>query len=167
MDLVASVKLAQTAARFVEGGPLEEALAELDMTAAHAALLKAGDARDTRAQVWSAVNHLEGAQAAIDSKLRRRGSFIAAARVHRYEFLVDKLRYVEGLMAVCYRYLGEERLAQQALGRVRFPQLKMGPMVAGGLLSLVSPLGRWDEEISYGESKYDVDWEAFELPPRQ
>jgi hypothetical protein len=111
----------------------------------------------------------QGAHAAIESKLRRRGSFIAAARIHRYTLLLDKLRYILALMAVCYRYLGEERLAQQALAQARDPLLhfKAGPLVAGLWVSLVSPVGRWDEEMSYTKSKYDVDWSTFELPPRQ
>jgi hypothetical protein len=59
MDLGVAAKAAGTVVRFVEGGPLAEALAELNMNAALSALNKAKTAEDKRAQVWSAVNHLK------------------------------------------------------------------------------------------------------------
>jgi hypothetical protein len=123
MDLAASVKLAHTAVQFVEGGPLAEALAELDMSAAIAALNKAHQARDKHAQVWSAVNHLERAQTALESKLRRHGAAIAVLRIHHLDELIRKRGYILALMAICYRYLGEEQLAQQAIAAASLKSL--------------------------------------------
>lgn len=169
MDLVASVGIARTALNFVEGGPLEAALAELNMSAAVAALQKTRQANDKRAQVWSAVNHLEGAQAAIESKLQRRGRLMVVARYHRWEFLVNKHRYILALMALCYRYLGEERLAQQAFTQAKdyFTYVDKTPAYAhitGVLVSMVSPVALWDEEV-IDVGKYEIDWPRFELPP--
>ena len=56
-DLVVAAKLAGTALKFVEGGPLAEALAALNLQAAISALNKTQDAKDKRSQVWSAINH--------------------------------------------------------------------------------------------------------------
>jgi hypothetical protein len=167
-DPVVAIKAARTAVRFVEGGPLGEALAELDLQAARSALEKAPDARDRRAQVWSAVNHLEGAQAAIESKLvGRRGAAHFAVRGGNFLRLAIRRGQILALMAVCYVYLGENELARQAVqqGRrnlvlevpvgVRFVALGTG-LVAGG-----------PDWIRFEKANLDaVDWSAFELPPR-
>lgn len=60
--LVSALKAARSVVEFVEGGGLEQAIAEIDVRAALAAVAKASMANDPRSQVWSAVNHLEEAE---------------------------------------------------------------------------------------------------------
>jgi hypothetical protein len=173
MDLATTAKLAGTAVKFVEGGPLAEALAELNMNSAISALNKAQNARDKRAQVWSAVNHLESAQSALESKLcGGRGTAQWVLRAHNWDTLRLKRCYVLALMAICYRYLEEEKLAQQAieLGRssesFRPTGMHWAPWVAGAILGV--PTGIVDAPRNdLAAEKYAVNWEQFELPPRE
>lgn len=82
--------------------------------------MNAEGAVDKRSQVRSAVNHLEGALAALDFKVQGgRGKAQFAVRPQNWELLSTKRQYVLALMAICYRYLGEEDLAQQAVDRGR------------------------------------------------
>jgi len=170
MDIVVAAKAAGTVVRFVEGGPLAEALAELNVKAALSALNKAKTAEDRRAQVWSAVNHLEGAQAALDSKIfGARGKAQLAFRVANWYMLMNKRKYVLALMSICYRYLGEETLAQQALELVRaetepYDVAGWGIYLLGHTAAVINVIGtvRWELD----EEKYPKDWSKFELPPR-
>jgi hypothetical protein len=170
-NLAIVVKSSATAVRFVEDGPLAEALAELNLTAARTALLKTGDAVDKRAQVWSAVNHLEGAVAALDSKLEgSRGKAQFMIRPHNWGLLGMKRAYALALLAICYRYLGEEELAQQAaaLGRatedLALPDGARWWAFLPVLVTSFNPVDTVRRED--GGVKYRVDWEQFELPPR-
>jgi hypothetical protein len=174
-SLAIVVKASGTAVRFVEGGPLAEALAELNLTAARTALLKAYNAVDKRAQVWSAVNHLEGAVAALDSKLRGgRGKAQYFIRPNNWSLLTTKRSYTLALMAICYRYLNEEELAQRAVAMGRAAEdLWQGGAPEGMSLwsalptlvtAIVNPVDVVRREE--GELKYRVNWKQFELPPR-
>jgi hypothetical protein len=115
MDLILALKTASSVKAFVERGALEEALAAVDISAAEEAMRKVSLAGDRRGQVWSAINHLEGA----DEALRR----VTSKRMLRYvdgmkvEDALAKRRYVLCLMAVCYQYLGETRLSGETLDR--------------------------------------------------
>ena len=168
MDVVATVKAAGTVVRFIEGGPLAEGLAELNIAAAATDLDKARTARDKRAQVWSAVNHLESAEAALSSTVvGRPGQVQFALRMVNVNLLKRKLDYTRALMAVCYRYLGEEELARQAIERGRHrhhDDIAVAIKAVGFVTGLVVPvdLFRMDKV-----NKYTVDWDAFELPPRE
>lgn len=164
------VKTAGTAVRFVEGGPLADALAELNLAAARSALVNAERAVDKRGQVWSAINHLEGALAALNSKVQGgRGKAHFVARPHNWYLLSTKRQYVLALIAICYRYLGEENLAQHAvnLGRAEIEQpfnpFNPLPYLAI-LVTSFNPVDMLRGEDC--EVKYRVDWKQFELPPR-
>jgi hypothetical protein len=168
LDLITTVQLAGSAVRFVEGGPLAEALAELNMRAAQSALNNAQAAKDKRAQVWSAVNHLEGALVALDSKLvGARGKVQVALRYGNWNILAYKRKYVLALLAICYRYLEEEKLAQQALESVRgeYDPYKLhgnrAPYIGYGMMPNLL------DDYRYRRAKDNwVDWAEFELPPR-
>jgi hypothetical protein len=115
---MASLKAVKTIADFVETGQLEEALSDIGMAAAVNALQKVPHTDQPGMQVWSAVNHLEGAEAALTAALRRRAKLMFWANPLRQDDLEEKRRYVLCLMAICYRYLRQEQLALQALERV-------------------------------------------------
>lgn len=171
-ELTIVVKTAGTAVRFVEGGPLAEALAELDVSAARTALIKAENAVDKRSQVWSAVNHLEGAVAAIESKNQgARGKAHFTVRASNWMRLQIKRAYILALMAICYRYLGEEELAHQCVARGREGLDLFGPAgtniphaLVASILAVPNILDttRWELD----EDRFRVDWQQFELPPR-
>ena len=151
--------------RFVEGGQLAEALAELNLTAARTALVKADTASDKRAQVWSAVNHLEGAVAALDSKLRGGRGKAQYVRPHNWALLGHKRAYALALMAICYRYLGEEHLAQEAVASGRggadlaLPEGMSLWAIAPILVTSLNPVDSVREEL--GQETYRVDWTEF------
>ncbi|GAA1839500.1 hypothetical protein GCM10009836_18320 [Pseudonocardia ailaonensis] len=115
MELLAALKTARSLAAFVEGGALEEALAQVSVGAAVDAMEKSRIARDPRAQVWSAVTHLETAWEAHRRILVRPLSKHLAWTRHRR--IWGEFDHVTCLMAVCYRYLGEIELSEQCFTR--------------------------------------------------
>jgi hypothetical protein len=167
MELLAALKMAGTAARFVEGGPLADGLAALNVSAAITSMDKAATAHDKRSQIWSAINHLESAEAALESKLLGwRGKTHFMVRSGNFLLLKVKRDYVLAFMAICYRYLGEENLAQQAIERGRHnphSDLGPGPIAVGAITGLTMLDFLRYEEMG---RKYIVDWDRFELPPR-
>jgi hypothetical protein len=64
LDIITALNTARSVKKFVEDGGLEEAVASINVKAAEEALRKANMAQDPKPQVWSAVNHLEGAEQA-------------------------------------------------------------------------------------------------------
>jgi hypothetical protein len=162
MDLVVSVKAARTAARFVEGGALEEALSELNLGAARIALRSADLAVTPEAQVRSAVTHLEAAKAAAVAKLQKRRLLRNLTRIRQVFIDGNRLRYINGLLAICYRYLGEERLAEQSLALAKSPDgmgetqatdAELWTILAGMVVSLFTAI----EEDFINVDKYRVD----------
>ncbi|WP_305786708.1 hypothetical protein [Symbioplanes lichenis] len=171
MDLLASVKAAGTVVRFVEGGPLAEALAEINVEAALGALGKAAGARDRQAQVWSAVNHLEGAEAALRRKVTGSGGrrqFVLRAR--NYVMLEQRYLRILALLAICYRYLNEEDLALSYAERLRSQDetsgaLSLGVLVAGTVVALPNLVDT--ARAAYQDRTLpELDFSSFELPPR-
>jgi hypothetical protein len=147
IDIMASLKAARTIGAFVETGQLEAALSDIGMAAAVNALQKVPHADQRNMPVWSAVNHLEGAEAALVAALRRRAKLIFWANPLRGEVLDEKRKYVLCLMAICYRYLREEQLALQALERAGeevnedpFDMANERLLNTWGFLLLVNPL---------------------------
>jgi hypothetical protein len=65
--------------------------------------------------VWSAVNHLEEADAATKLILQRWRGSIRYTAPTRAEDLMQKRSYILCLLAACYKYLGEDKLTEQAL----------------------------------------------------
>ena len=167
-DAAVAMKAARTAAGFVEGGPLGEALAELELAAARSALEKAPEARDRNAQVWSVVNHLESAQAAIESKLVGwRGAGHLAVRGANFMRLAMRREQILAVMAVCYIYLGENELARRAVDdgqRNLVLEVPTGVRFVGLGTSVL--LGGVDILRFEKANLMRVDWSAFELPPR-
>jgi len=118
MDLVATVKTARSIANAVEGGAIESTLADLGLQAAKDALSNVSYAEDKKAQVESAVNHLQGAEAALRTTIQTRGNRLMWVNQPRLLVMIYKRQYVLGLMAVCYRYLGEKALTERTLSTI-------------------------------------------------
>jgi tetratricopeptide (TPR) repeat protein len=117
LDVITALRAARSVQQFVEAGGLEDAVASIDVKAAQEALRKVNMARDPRAQVWSAVNHLEGAEEAA-----RRAAM--NWRLHYFNELSGEVAderhvYVLALLAICYKYLGEFQLCDDALDKAR------------------------------------------------
>ena len=168
-DAVVAIKAARSAVRFVEGGPLGEALAELDPTLPARRSKKAPQALDRHAQVWSAVNHLESAQAAIESKLVGwRGAGHFAVRGANFMRLAIRREQILALMAVCYVYLGEDALADRAVRdgqRNLVLEVPTGVRLVGfGTTMLV---GGADIVVRFEETNLTrIEWSAFGSPSR-
>jgi hypothetical protein len=115
IELVSALKSARSLRNFIEDGGLEQAVGSIDVSAAVDAIRKMHTAKDPRAQIWSAVNHLEGAEQAY----RKAANRWQLRYFNSYEstFMFGKVRYVLCLQGACYRYLGEDALCRAALYR--------------------------------------------------
>jgi hypothetical protein len=164
VDIIAAIKMGKSLADFVEGGPLASALSDIGLRAATNALDKIPHSRAPAPHVWSAVNHLEGAEAALAGTLERHGQKMLWGRSVRLQHLEYKRQYVLCLMAVCYRYLGEHPLADRAFHAAREGSEWMpGPgstVIAWGVAQLVNPMN-WIEWRSI--DRYRVQVEELEL----
>jgi hypothetical protein len=118
IDLVLAAESVNTIVGVVEGGALESTLADVGLVAAKDALSKVPHAEDKRAQVWSAVNHLEEAESALRNTIKTRGNRLMFVNQLGLEVMIEKRRYILGLMAVCYRYLGERALTERTLSTI-------------------------------------------------
>jgi hypothetical protein len=120
MDLFATAGSARAIAKFVEGGGLSNAVADLGIEAAEDALSKVNHADDKRSQVWSAVNHLESAQVAAKDAFQRGKMVLFYLRSLKGMEVLTKRAYIFGLQAICYRYLGEKELMDRALSGIDY-----------------------------------------------
>jgi hypothetical protein len=144
IDLVATVKTARSIANAIEGGAIESTFADLGLRAAKDALSKVLYAEDKSQQVWSAVNHLEAAEAALRDTLQKRGKRLLYSNMGALWEAIDKRRYILGLMAVCYRYLGERALTERTLSMIPhadegYQAISDRRWVPPALANLVSP----------------------------
>lgn len=102
MDLIGVVRGAGQLRRFVEHD-LADLLASYDLRAASGALQDADHAADKRNVLWSAINHLEAAEAKLEPDLRGN---------HRF-FSAQALLYIIALRALILRSLDEARLVER------------------------------------------------------
>ena len=122
------------------------------------------------AQVRSAVTHLESAKAAAIAKLQKRRLLRNLTRSRQVIIDGNRLRYINGLLAICYRYLGEEPLAKECLALTKrlygtdqpWTSAEHWTQALGWIVEMFTAI----EEDFINENKYKVDWDAFELPPR-
>jgi hypothetical protein len=118
MDLLAAVGSARAIANFVEGGELANALADLGLAAARDALSKIPYANAKTKPVESAINHLEAAEAATRDTIQNRGTRLFWSNEIALVEAIHKRRYILALMALCYRYLGEQELTRRTLSMI-------------------------------------------------
>lgn len=164
MELFSAVGSARAVANFVEGGPLTNALADLGIDAARSALSKTQYAIDKRAPVQSAITHLEGVESVLGRTLERYGLVLQGLRWNRYYYLLYKRRYALALMALCYRYLGEEELCKRTCAAIENAEREFrwweAPLtvISLPLLPLHGVDEKWHES---GLKKYEYDHATF------
>ena len=118
MQLLDKMRVAKSLADFVEGGGFASVFAEIGLQAAATALERVAAAKDWNSQIWSAINHLEMAEASLTNALKRH-RILGWVRVVRMAELDDRRRYVRCILAVAYTYVGEYNLAGRLLVNVR------------------------------------------------
>lgn len=127
VDIVASLKAAASVSAFLSGPQFLDAMADVGMSATRTAMQRAASARDRRAFVLSAVNHLEGVEAAMKHQLERWGGAIRYTAPTKESNVRCKYKRVLCLLASCYHYLGEPKLAAQALDEAVAADARAGP----------------------------------------
>jgi hypothetical protein len=118
MDLVAAVSSGKKLHDFVNSSSLGDALAEIELDAAYQALAKVSDAKDKASQLWSVVNHLETAEVAAEKASRSPYGILDP--VYSYE-CYDRRVVIIVLLAIIYKYLGEEKLCMSTMDKLLNP----------------------------------------------
>lgn len=103
-------------------------LIHIDLTAAAEAVRKSYIANDQKAAVYSAINHLEGAESIIRQKLNTGKninllgiefmSIDAAFRAHEIRYKFFELFYIYACMATLYYKIGEKKLTAYCAKRL-------------------------------------------------
>jgi hypothetical protein len=118
MDLMAAVSSGKKLHDFANSSSLGEALAEIQLDAAYQALEKVSEAKDRVSQLWSVVNHLETAEVAAQRAENSLYNYVDA--VHSDEARNRRVVIVV-LLAIIYKYLGEEKLCMSTLDKLINP----------------------------------------------
>jgi hypothetical protein len=107
-------------------------LASLELQAASDALEKCKEAADWRGQMWSVINHLETAEAALCRAVTKNTFIRELLRGISRSADISDLFKVRLLMAAGYVYLGQKRLALKLLGRAEecYELIREGNFVA-------------------------------------
>lgn len=99
---------------YVLNGEIVEVMTDAELSAAREAMEKASTAVDKRAQVWSAINHLEAAHHRLKRLYHGKTSYSPPTDLYRMR-IVYKDQCILCLMAVCYRALDEVELCRRTL----------------------------------------------------
>jgi len=116
---VAAVSSVSTIVKFIEGDDLERTLADINLLAAKNALSKIPYTKDKGALVWSAVNHLAGAETTLRTTLLARKERFRWINEVGLDLMLTKRTYILALAAICYRYLGKKALSEQTLAMIK------------------------------------------------
>jgi hypothetical protein len=119
IDLTVVAKNAKSVHSFIDDGTLFqvlETLGDVEYEAAKEAFEKVKRAKDKRAQLWSVVTHLETAHKAFEKAWR--SPYRKYFKMVSFMETVEKDQITLALMAVCYRYLGEEKLVLDTCEKV-------------------------------------------------
>jgi hypothetical protein len=164
-DLLAAARTTAALTKFIEED-LVGLMAQLDISAAGIALSGIPSARDKRSAWWSAVNHLEGAESKLRSRMKTASAFDSA----------QTYLYISAIKALIFRYLGEERLIAKCLedskdivqAQQRFESTFMSQIK--GVASLFKP-STWVEAIRRSglrraarDFRPEPFWEAMGFP---
>jgi hypothetical protein len=114
-SILAFIKTSARLKAFVESDDFATILADIECQAASAAIRNSKNAVDARAQIWSAVNHLETAYTATLHRVKALLSTHTITPDSLTGVLGDKLRCYKCMLAICYAALGEAQLCKQAL----------------------------------------------------
>ncbi len=160
MDVIQALAYGKRVSDFVEGGQLAAAMADAGLQAGVDALKTLPMVNDKQAQVWSAVNHLQFAEGAVRQSITTRTSLKQHARRLAMGALVDRREYVLCLLAVCYRYLGEPTLFEQAMRQARTARevldMSEARLTATGLLNMANPV-TWVDLFRPSPCRVNVD----------
>jgi hypothetical protein len=114
--LLATVKGLQSLLKFIDGGDVAATLGDIEMAAARDAFKAVPQANNKLAQIRECITHLSSAQHAYEQFICTRSvGVMTVVRVSRESDVNVKRRFVLVLKAICYKYVGEERLCREAL----------------------------------------------------
>jgi len=115
--LLKSAKTVHQLIGYVNDGSFADSLGDIEMSAARSAFASVPHSTDKRGQVWACIGHLNSAQHAYESFIRTRSStgILSLVRSMRDNDARAKRKFALVLKAVCYKYLGEQRLCDEAL----------------------------------------------------
>jgi len=100
----------------IETGEIAFSLGDIEMATAKTAFNSVPRTLDKRGQVWECISHLNSAQHAYEQFIRDRAyGNMTITRVNKESDANVKRRFTLVLKAVCYRYLNEQRMCQEAL----------------------------------------------------
>ena len=115
--LLASVKGLQSLLKFIDSGDVATTLGDIEMAAARDAFNAVPRANDKLAQIRECITHLSSAQHAYEQFICSRPvGVMTLTRANRESDANVKRRFVLVLKAICYKYVGEERLCRETLG---------------------------------------------------
>jgi hypothetical protein len=116
-NLLASIKGLQSLLKFIDSGDVAIILGDIEMAAARDAFRAVPRANDKPAQIRECITHLSSAQHAYEQFIYSRPvGNMTITRANRESDANVKRRFVLVLKAICYKYVGEERLCREALG---------------------------------------------------
>jgi hypothetical protein len=119
-QIIAAAKQLSSLHAFITKGELADLIGEIELEAAKDALHKSKIAKDTKSQVWSAVNHLEAAHVSFEKQYRGKGrGYNLPGRVFQLDNIAAKDRWCLFLMATCYAYLEEYQLFRMTIEKAR------------------------------------------------
>jgi hypothetical protein len=176
-SLVAAFKAAKTVEELfniIDSGQVALSLGDVEMSAAKASFEAVPHALDKRGQVWECIGHLTSAQHAYEKYiLSRMTGNVTLTRTWRDDDTNVKRRFALIVKAVCYGYLGEQRLCQGALQLANKPVEKekskieyygllgylAGSAITGSILAEFAYT--FANDIGFAEHSYGIDGETF------
>ena len=164
-ELLRVIKVLQTLQSFVLSGDISKILIDPELAAARDAFAKAKIADEPRAQIWSAINHLEAAHQRLNAIHSDDTWLTTPDRLTFKQRMAEKDRFVLCLMATCYRALDELELCRDVLGQAegvvmptgKFPHPIVGVLyVPVALAGFLNPQSYVEERRLRNEPKVDV-----------
>ena len=123
--LLTAARTVSSLVDYARNGSFSDLLADCGLEAARDALTKADMAQDPTAQIWSAINHLEAAHAALEKSYKGRMNFFSSLATWTDCILQsDKDRLVLCIMAACYKIVGEDALCLRCLDKAEQAHLR-------------------------------------------
>jgi hypothetical protein len=100
----------------LEEGDFSTSLGDIEMRAARSSFAAIPRTNDKRSQVWTCIGHLNSAHHAYEKYIRSRTrGNISITRIWCDGDANAKRTFVLLLKAICYKYLGEEKLCEEAI----------------------------------------------------
>lgn len=120
MDLVETLRNSGSLTRFLEGDSFVQLLAKVGVKAALNAFGKVEYVKDKKSQMWSVINHLEDAEAAIPSDIHKTSKNLKEWFIPiRADNRIGQKKYIQCVMALCYLYLDDQPAARNMLMKAK------------------------------------------------